>query len=102
MPATEHREKGQVAMAVWKDGGTEEGVLRETLRNYLIRCHRTIAKDYPEVENMEPVNAADFLLHLRDTGRIDIQLYHKSPERIGCRITELQPEQADCADGYDS
>jgi hypothetical protein len=89
-------------MAKWKDGKTTEQVARDLLRDYLIRCHRIISEEYPEVQNMEPVNAADYLLHLRDTGRIDIRLYKKSAEVIGCRITELQPEQADCADGKDS
>ena len=82
-------------MAKWKDGKTTEQASRELLRNYLIRCHRIVSKEYPEVANMEPANAADFLLHLQDTKRIDIQLYSKSSERIGCRITELQPERAD-------
>ena len=88
-------------MARWKDGKTTEQASRELLRNYLIRCHRIVSKEYPEVANMEPANAADFLLHLQDTKRIDIQLYSKSSEQIGCRITELQPEQADCGNGDD-
>ncbi|MFT6574166.1 MAG: hypothetical protein ACJA16_002357, partial [Akkermansiaceae bacterium] len=36
----------------------------EVLRKYLIRCHGNIAKDFPEVAEMNPINAADFLLHL--------------------------------------
>ena len=44
------------------------------------------------VAGMEPVNAADFLLHLRDSGRIDITLFNESPSAIGCKITELKSE----------
>ena len=86
-------------MSVWKDGKTTEQVVRELLRSYLIRCHRNVSKQYPEVATMAPVNAADFLLHLRDTGRIAIELYNKSPTIIGCRITELSQPQGDCEQG---
>jgi hypothetical protein len=86
----------------WKNGKTTEQVAREVLRNYLIRCHRTISTDYPEVANMEPADAADYLLHLQDTGRIAIQLYAKSSAKMACRITDLQPNQRECSDGDES
>ena len=63
-------------------------VAEQALRSYLIRCHRTVSDEYPEIKKMEPEKAADFLLHLRRTGRIDIQLYMKDQNRIGCRIME--------------
>ena len=63
-------------------------VVEKALRSYLIRCHRIVSDEYPEIRNMEPEKAADFLLHLRKTGRIDIQLYMRDRNRIGCRITE--------------
>jgi hypothetical protein len=66
-----------------------EQAARELLRDYLIRCHRSIAKDFPEVATMDPVNASDYLLHLKDTGRVQIELYNKTPTLIGCRITEI-------------
>jgi hypothetical protein len=66
-----------------------EPAAREVLRRYLIRCHSSIAEDFPEVAAMNPVNAADYLLHLKDTGRVQIELYNKTPTLIGCRITEL-------------
>lgn len=62
---------------------------RTLLRRYLIRCHSSIAKDFPEVAALDPVNAADYLLHLKATGRVQIELYNKTPTLIGCRITEL-------------
>ncbi len=80
-------------MVEWKDGKSTEQVARDVLRTYLIRCHGIISGQYPEVANMAPVDAADFLLHLRDTGRIDIQLYNKGQSSIGCRITDTQPEE---------
>ena len=74
-----------------KSGPTDENIARaaeQALRRYLIRCHRTVSDQYPEIKNMEPEKAAAFLLHLRRNGRIDIQLYMKDQNRIGCRITE--------------
>ena len=38
---------------------------------------------------MSAEDSADFLLHLQDTGRINIQLNRKEGSRIGCKITEL-------------
>jgi hypothetical protein len=79
---------------MWKDGMSTEQVLRSVLRSYLIRCHRSVSENYPEVANMTPERSADFLLHLRDTGRIDIKLKNKSGNLIGCKITELpQPDE---------
>ena len=83
-------------MVVWKDGKSTDQVARDVLRSYLIRCHGTISREYSEVASMDPVNAADFLLHLRDTGRINIQLHSKGPASIGCSITEVHPETDSC------
>ena len=77
----------------WKNGKTDTQVAEEVLRKYLIRCHRIISKDYPEIAGMAPTNAADFLLHLRNAGRIRIELFSESPTRIGCRIVELNPQK---------
>jgi hypothetical protein len=83
----------------WKDGLTDEQAIEKILRNWLIRCHKKISKDYPEVAGMEPAQAADFLLHLRKTGRIEIELFNETPTRIGCRITEC--ERPDSSDDQD-
>lgn len=61
----------------------------ERLRNYLVRNYAVISANYPEVAGLEPANAADFLLHLQNTGRILIELIHESPARAICRIIEL-------------
>ena len=61
---------------------------RKILRNYLIRCHESISADYPETENMPPENAADYLIHLRDTGRIAITL-DTVGSNIVCHIEDL-------------
>ena len=79
-------------MGDWKDGKSTDQVARDVLRSYLIRCHGSISRQYPEVASMDAVNAADFLLHLRDTGRINIQLQGEGSASIGCRITEVRPE----------
>ncbi len=62
---------------------------RTVLRNYLIRCHKTVSAEYPEIANMPPENAADYLIHLRDTGRITITL-----DMIGGQV-ECQIETVD-------
>lgn len=80
-------------MGIWKDGLTTEQVAEKILRDYLIRCHEIISKDYPKIANMDPTEAADYLLRLRNSGRINIKLYNKSPESIGCKIIELEPGQ---------
>ena len=74
-------------------------VAEKVLRSYLIRCHRIVSDEYPEIRNMEPERAADFLLQLRKTGRIDIQLYMKDQNRIGCRITEQDAGTGPAGDG---
>ena len=79
----------------WKDGMTTEQVARKVLRSYLVRCHHIISKDYPEISNMAPERSADFLLHLQDTGRIEIKLYEKSGNHIVCRITERERRPQD-------
>ena len=58
------------------------------LRSYLIRCHKSISADYPEIEEMPPENAADYLIHLRDTGRIAITM-DTVDSKIVCQIKDL-------------
>ena len=58
------------------------------LRNYLIRCHKIISADFPEIEEMPPENAADYLIHLRDTGRIAITL-DTVEGNVVCQIEDL-------------
>ncbi len=76
-------------MTMWKDGKTTDEVAEGLLRSYLIRCHRFVSKDYPAIARMEPTKAADYLLHLRKTGRIKITLFNKSPSEIGCKIVDV-------------
>ncbi len=80
-------------MGIWKDGLTTEQVAEMVLRDYLIRCHKIISKDYPKISDMDPTDAADYLLRLRDSKKIQIKLYDKSPDAIGCKIVELEPDQ---------
>ena len=77
------------AMNMWKNGKTTDEVAEQVLRNDLIRCHRFVSKDYAEIARREPTKAADYLLHLRKTGRIEITLFNKSPGEIGCKIVDL-------------
>ena len=73
---------------MWKDGKTTRQVLEKLIRSHLIRCHGIISKDYPEIATMDPVSAADHLIHLRRAGKVEIKLYSESPHNIGCSIIE--------------
>ena len=79
-------------MVEWKNGMTTQQVARKMLRSHLVRCHRSISKNYPEIVDMPPEQSADYLLHLKDTGKIEIELYNKTDVLIGCRITDIDPE----------
>lgn len=71
----------------------------KALRGYLIRCHRSVSDEHPEIGNMEPERAADFLLQLRRTGKFELQLYTKGQNRIGCRIKERDVEAGQAGEG---
>jgi hypothetical protein len=62
---------------------------RTVLRKYLTRCHKTVSANYPEIADMPPEKAANYLIHLRDTGRITITL-----DTVGSQI-ECQIEDVD-------
>ena len=74
---------------------TIEEKARTVLRSYLIRCHKIISADYPAIANMPPENAADYLIHLRDTGRITINL-DTVGNKIICRIENSDGQQSEC------
>ena len=65
------------------------------LRRYLIRCHKAISADYPEIANMAPENAADYLIHLRDTGKITMTL-DTVGSQIVCQIEDTDRQQQGC------
>ena len=67
---------------------TIEEKAQTVLRSYLIRCHKSISADFPEIEEMPPENAADYLIHLRDTGRIAITM-DTVEGNIVCQIEDL-------------
>lgn len=72
-----------------KDEKTIDKKARKILRSYLIRCHRSISTNYPEIEDMPPENAADYLIHLRDTGRIAITM-DTVEGSIVCQVEDLR------------
>ncbi len=67
---------------------TLEERARTVLRSYLIRCHKAMSASYPEIANMPAENAADYLIHLRDTGRIAITM-DTVEGKIVCQIEDL-------------
>jgi len=66
---------------------TLEEKARTALRRYLIRCHKAISAGYPEIADMAPENAADYLIHLRDTGKITLTLKTVGSQ-IVCQIED--------------
>ncbi|MBL7131248.1 MAG: hypothetical protein ISS45_07605 [Candidatus Omnitrophica bacterium] len=64
-----------------------EEVTDKILRDYLIRCHRIMSKDYQEIKDMKPEDSANFLMHLRKTGKIDIK-FKCIDNRIRCKIID--------------
>ncbi|MBI4802859.1 MAG: hypothetical protein HY796_10090 [Elusimicrobia bacterium] len=76
-------------MARWTDGKTLDKVADGLLRKNLIQCYQAISQAYPEFANLDPATAAEYLLHLRNTGRIRIELFNETPALIGCRIIDL-------------
>lgn len=75
---------------------TNKEIAQEVLRSYMIRCHRIIAQDYPEIAEMSPENAADYLLHLRKTNRIIIELDTGADDLIHCKITNVAGPDGIC------
>jgi hypothetical protein len=61
---------------------------KRVLRNYLVRCHSLLSKEYPPVSSMEPEQAADHLIGLRDAGKIEISL-NTVDDLIHCKISHL-------------
>ena len=76
-----------------KDNPADTQAAEDLLRKYLVRSYPVISKNYPEVAGIEPANAADFLIHLQNTGRIRIELFNESPALVGCRIIDLDTKR---------
>ncbi|MBU2574301.1 MAG: hypothetical protein KKH28_09525 [Elusimicrobia bacterium] len=79
-------------MSIWTDGKTLDKVADGLLRKNLIQCYQAISRAYPEFANLDPANAAEYLIHLRNTGRIRIELFNETHALIGCRIVDRDPE----------
>jgi hypothetical protein len=72
-------------MLKFKDGKSEEQVVDEILRSYLLRCYTTVSKQYQPIEDMSPEQGVEYLFELRNEGRIRISL-NSVGERIECTI----------------
>lgn len=75
-------------MSIFKNNMSMEEVVDKVLRDYLIRCHHIISKDYQKIIDMEPENAADLLMDLRKKGKLDIKS-KCIDNRIHCKIIEI-------------
>jgi len=79
-------------MSSLTDGKTLDTVADGLLRKNLVQCYPAISRAYPEFANLDPATAAAYLMHLRNTGRIRLELFNEGAEQLGCRITDLDPE----------
>lgn len=44
------------------------------LRNRLLRCYNDVVKEFPDIKNMPKEEAVDYLLKLREEGKVKITL----------------------------
>jgi len=44
------------------------------LRNHLLRCFNDVVKEFPDIKNMPKEEAVDYLLKLREEGKVKITL----------------------------
>ena len=73
-------------MLKFKDGKTQEQVIDEILRDYLLRCFATVSKKYEPIQKMNPEQGVDYLFKMRNEGKINISLYPEG-ELIECDIS---------------
>lgn len=69
----------------FKDGMSLEQAADRILRDYLLRCYRTVSKQYPPIADMTPEVGVDYLFKMRDTGKITLSLYPEG-DLVKCRI----------------
>ncbi len=62
---------------------------KSLLKKYLVRCHESVSADFPEISDMPPENAAEYLIHLRDTGRVKITI-DTVDDLLECRIENIK------------
>jgi len=55
-------------MSIFKNNMSLEDVTDKILLDYLIRCHHIISKDCPEIKDMEPDSAANYLMNMMTAG----------------------------------
>ncbi len=80
----------------WRAGLRTKQAAEKVLRSYLIRCHSTVALDCPEIAEMDPVGAADYLLHRRRTDRIRIELDTGPDMLVRCKIIDVAGPDSRC------
>jgi len=44
------------------------------LRNHLLRCYSDVVKEFPDIKNMPKEEVVDYLLKLREEGKVKITL----------------------------
>ena len=73
-------------MLKFKGGKTKEQVIDEILRDYLLRCFATVSEQYEPIQEMNPEQGVEYLLKMRNEGKINIALYPEG-ELVKCSIS---------------
>ena len=77
-------------MPKFKDGLTPEQAAEKIIRSYLLRCYSRISQQYSPIAHMKPEEGVDYLLQLRQAGKIDIE-FETVGELVMCSITPIDP-----------
>ena len=72
-------------MLKFKNGKSFEQAAEQVLRDYLLRCYATVSKQYQPLQQMPPDQGVEYLLRLRDEGKLRISLYPEG-DLVKCRI----------------
>ena len=69
-----------------KDGQTPNQAAENIVRNYLLNCYSTVSKQYLPIADMKPKEGVDYLLKLKQAGKIEIE-FKTVGELLVCSIT---------------
>ena len=68
-----------------KNANSIEQAAEQILQDYLLRCYATVSKQYQPIQHMAPDQGVEYLLRLRDEGKLSISLYPEG-DLVKCRI----------------
>ena len=72
-------------MLKFKNAKSIEQAAEQVLQDYLLRCYATVSKQYQPLQGMIPEQGVEYLLRLRDEGKLSVSLYPEG-DLVKCRI----------------